>query len=83
MNTTINYHPSITEKLDFFLQTEKINGLEKINKPTKDIISVFLLRSVFFVNTAIANTTTIQVIGAIKKSSILERMKNICRFIVV
>ena len=27
MNTTINYHPSITEKLDFFLQTEKIPNI--------------------------------------------------------
>jgi hypothetical protein len=56
-----------------FPNNDRINGFEKKSRQTKDVIKVFLFRCAFFVSTAIANNTTIHVIGEIRKSKILER----------
>jgi hypothetical protein len=49
------------------------NGLEKKRIHINDAIIVFLFNCIFFVNTAIAKSITIQVMGEIRKSRIFDK----------
>jgi hypothetical protein len=59
------------------MTSSAINEFEKTYKVTSEIINNFLLRTGFLENIANPNKVNTQVSGLIKKTSILERKKNI------
>jgi hypothetical protein len=56
-----------------FSKSANSNGLEKKRIHINDAIIVFLFNCIFFVNTAIAKSITIQVMGEIRKSRIFDK----------